>query len=537
MSLAILAATLSLATPAHAVDGEEPLVVERDNGPKPIDYGPGPGLPPVNALSAESAVEAAVPAGIIDAQTKGAFGLPFKWPIIAIHTVLLPDGRVLNYGTDESGQQGAQFVYDVWDPTQGTDDTSHSTLPNTTATDIFCGAQSVLSNSGNVLINGGDLTVDGVRNFSNDRTTIFKPRLNELDGSEQAMTYRRWYSTLVPLGNGDKLIVGGREAPSDPATTPEVFSETAGWRALSTADSKAAFGSRNWAFPRAYQMPANPNHVFILGHDGSMFRLNRAGNLKQGTIAKLAQTTLPGNARLPTVMYAPAKLLSLRANAKAIVIGLEGPQPTVTPTADVSQVREWANGTVLPNGQVLVSGGSAVANQIAGVAYAVEIWNPATGTWVLGAKAAKERLYHSTALLLPDATVLTAGGGAPGPVKNLNAEIYYPPYLFDSNGNPSPRPTLVSVPDMVSLSQNKTFTATVGSGNQISSVTLLHTGSVTHANNVEQRFQQLPFTKNGDQLTISAPGNPNYTVPGYYSLFVFNEEGVPAVAKIIKILR
>ena len=76
--------------------------------------------------------------------------------------------------------------------------------------------------------------------------------------------------------------------------------------------------------------------------------------------------------------------------------------------------------------KVLVTGGSAVANQLTGVAYAATIWNPATGQWTLGASAVKPRLYHSTALLLPDGSVLTAGGGAPGPVKNLNAEIYYP---------------------------------------------------------------------------------------------------------------
>ena len=46
------------------------------------------------------------------------------------------------------------------------------------------------------------------------------------------------------------------------------------------------------------------------------------------------------------------------------------------------------------------------------------------------------RLYHSAALLLPDATVLTLGGGANGPQLNLNAEIYYPPYLFNADGTP-----------------------------------------------------------------------------------------------------
>ena len=49
------------------------------------------------------------------------------------------------------------------------------------------------------------------------------------------------------------------------------------------------------------------------------------------------------------------------------------------------------------------------------------------------------RLYHSGALLLPDATVLIAGGGAPGPLVNLNAEIYYPPYLFDEHRRASRR--------------------------------------------------------------------------------------------------
>ncbi len=36
--------------------------------------------------------------------------------------------------------------------------------------------------------------------------------------------------------------------------------------------------------------------------------------------------------------------------------------------------------------------------------------------------------------------VLVAGGGAPGPLVNLHAEIYYPPYLYDAAGSFAPRP-------------------------------------------------------------------------------------------------
>ena len=95
------------------------------------------------------------------------------------------------------------------------------------------------------------------------------------------------------------------------------------------------------------------------------------------------------------------------------------------------------------------TGGSAVENQLNGVSNVAEIWNPATGTWTQGATGTHARLYHSFALLLPDATVLVGGGGAPGPLKNLNAEIYYPPYLFDASGQRAARPGIVLAPDTV----------------------------------------------------------------------------------------
>ena len=220
-------------------------------------------------------------------------------------------------------------------------------------------------------------------------------------------------------------------------------------------------------------------------------------------------------------MFAPGKLLSLRSQ-NVIVVDLNGPQPAVTPTANISQARKWSNATVLADGKVLVTGGSAVANQLTGVAYAAEIWDPATGQWTLGANAAKPRLYHSTALLLPDGSVLTAGGGAPGPVKNLNAEIYYPGYLYDASGQPAARPSLVAAPGLLQLHLNQQFAATVGSGDQISRVTLLRTGSVTHSFDPDQRFLELDFIQAGQTLTITLPtADPNVVLPGYQSPRLF----------------
>src|SRR6476469_9609689 len=141
-----------------------------------------------------------IPVGGPKANVVGQFGPVVAWPIIPIHAVLLPGGRVLNYGTGEGGQQGAQFIYDVWNPTLGTGANAHLVLPNTTSTDLFCSGQSVMT-SGNVLSTGGDLTVDGLRNFANNKTTIFTRTTNTI-APNTPMHYARWYPSLVALPNG-----------------------------------------------------------------------------------------------------------------------------------------------------------------------------------------------------------------------------------------------------------------------------------------------------------------------------------------------
>ena len=143
------------------------------------------------------------------------------------------------------------------------------------------------------------------------------------------------------------------------------------------------------------------------------------------------------------------------------------------------------------------------------------------------------RLYHSTSLLLPDATVITMGGGTPGPETNLNAEIYYPPYLFDSDGNRrrgrrSASPPTAPLPG-ASLAIATPDAASIGR------VSLVKIGSVTHSVDMDQRFLELPFTRRIDRRTATLPTNVNETPPGYYMVFVLNAAGVPSKSRIVRI--
>ena len=141
----------------------------------------------------------------------------------------------------------------------------------------------------------------------------------------------------------------------------------------------------------------------------------------------------------------------------------------VTNLPNISKDRLWANGTLLADGGVLVTGGSGVDNQWTDVDYQAVYINPWTGFSLPAASASIPRLYHSAALLLPDGSVLTGGGGQDGPVDELNAEIYYPYYLYrnDGTGRPAPRPTIVSAPS--TLKGGERFSMTVGSNDHCES--------------------------------------------------------------------
>ena len=83
-----------------------------------------------------------------------------------------------------------------------------------------------------------------------------------------------------------------------------------------------------------------------------------------------------------------------------------------------------------------------------------------------------------------------------GPLNNLNAEIYYPSYLYknDGSGQPAIRPVITAATPQ-SLLPGNTVNLTVGPADQISRLTFVRAGSSTHCNNSDQRFINLTFNK------------------------------------------
>jgi hypothetical protein len=457
-----------------------------------------------------------------DADVKGMWSPVASWPVIGIHAVLLPGGRVLSYGTDTNGRQTGFFTYDVWDPAAGLGTAAHLTLPNGTGTDIFCGSQLVLPHSGAVLLAGGDnWTGTGTTNTGNNNSNIFDPSTNTLTRGNN-MNRARWYSTATTLPNGETYIQGGTGG----ADRPEIRSTDGSFRLLSNADTSAL----NYSYPRNFVAP-----------DGRVFGFESGGRMYYVDPSEVGSIALAG--QLPTAnrggdasaaMFRPGRILQYGgASNGAVVIDITSGAPVVTPTQSMSSQRRLSTATVLADGKVLATGGSSVWNQMTGVNTAAEIWDPATGSWTLGANGALARLYHSTALLLPDASVLVAGGGAPGPLNNLNAEIYYPPYLFGPGGALASRPAIAQAPELLEIGRDFALEVVAAAG--ISRVTLVKTGSVTHGWNMEQRFLELAFGATAGSLSVQAPASRNDAPPGTYLLFVFDTAGVPSLGRIVRI--
>lgn len=193
--------------------------------------------------------------------------------------------------------------------------------------------------------------------------------------------------------------------------------------------------------------------------------------------------------------------------------------------------RSYHTLTALPDGTVLASGGATETDGVnpSHAVFPTEIWDPVTDTWTETASHQRPRLYHSSSILLPDGRVLLAGGGAYGTATNeKSGELYSPPYLFKG-----PRPTVTDAPSAVHYGQS--FTVDTPDASRIQKVALVHMGTVTHNFDMDQRFMNLSMTAGSGQVTISGPQNANVAPPGWYMVFLIDDQGVPSYGQVVQV--
>jgi YVTN family beta-propeller protein len=489
------------------------------------------------------------------AATGGAWSPVQSWPLNGLHMTVLPSGRVLSYGTALDGSTQDGHYFDVWDPAAGGGAASHKTTYDSTKPDSFCGASTYLPD-GTLLVSSGN---GGLASQIYDATTDRRTAL----GSQ--LSANRWYATMLTLPDGRPLVLGGmipytEGMQNDPAgaisqglpsMTPEVW-EGGTWRSLFGAYSRDAFGPDylRCSYPRAFVAP--DGRVFGLSSE-RMWYLDPANNGAIQTVGAFKvgySATSPVNvgATNTAVMYTTGKILvvggnggfngdGLPASNMATSIDINGGGAVLTELTPMTYPRRYPNAIVLADGKVVITGGTRKGNNNGTDAvYPAELWNPNTSAWTIGASAAIYRGYHSFSVLLPSGAILSAGGGAPGPVTNLNAELYYPPSLFRTvNGAAqlAPRPSIVGLSG-VSFANGATFQLDLSSSAPVSQLVLLGVSNGTHSFNVGQRRVPLTFAQDSFRVTASVPSNL-LAPPGYYQLVAVDANGVPSPGVIVAV--
>jgi hypothetical protein len=234
------------------------------------------------------------------------------------------------------------------------------------------------------------------------------------------------------------------------------------------------------------------------------------------------------------------------ANNTAETINLADTTPAWIDAPSMALARNHANAVILPDGKIFVTGGNQIYYREGAVTNA-ELFdseaNGGVGSFKLLPPSSYTRMYHSTAILLPDATVWVGGGDSlTSPSDTI--EIYKPGYLFDGPNNVAARPSIVSISD-THVGYQKTFN--IETDVPVDMAILISLGATTHAFDQNQRAIILslePGPPNGAHpYAVSTPDNINIAPPGYYMFFVLRPKlasisgtnRIPSHAKFLKL--
>jgi hypothetical protein len=495
--------------------------------------------------------------------------LPYTMPINPVHAALLHTGKVLiisgsgNCPPTQAGcPQGPQY-------SQGAalmDLAANKITTMPISWDMFCNGMSMMQD-GRVLIDGGTkgygaLTVVGVHGevpFTGmPNASIFDPGTESfVDVAPTA--HGRWYPTATELNDGRMMTTSGLNDTDGLTNNTSEIWDGQKWSAEIPGNPNIADfpGFEFPLYPRMHLLPTG--HVFYSAPTSAALDFDPSSQ----TWTLVAWTTYPGpNDPNGERTYGTSVLLPLTPqnnySPKVMIMGGDNPATDTTELIDLSpagaQVSAscpnyapcWVEGprmvqprvemeaTILPNGKILVGGGSAQDEDVSTASLKAEIYDPAANSFSPAGSNAFPRLYHNVQLLLPDGTVALAGGNPEQGVFENHIEIYQPSYLFNADGSLATRPSIgANAPG--SITYGAAFNLPTPDASSIASVALMKAGAVTHSFDMDQRYVGLSFTAGSGSLTVTGPPNSNIAPPGYYMLFLVNKAGTPSLASWVQV--
>ncbi len=456
----------------------------------------------------------------------GRWAPPMPWPVMAIHAAVLPTGEVMHYSYPPE-RDGRPSLAEVWDSTTGQFRTESLDLE----VDVYCSGMAFLAD-GRLHAAGGWAGEIGCTGAGIAATHVFDPFASTWTRLED-MRRPRYYPTSLELGDGSIMILSGYDADCQPNRDVEVFHPAGG------IDYWPQAARQMHLYPRAFLLGSGK--VADVGPDPVTWVLDPGPR----TWSVVATTVLGLPRREGTAFRVPGRKNTLMLCGGHTNQHGDG-APTETcesmrfrsrggghwvPAAPMHFARAHLNSVLLPDGTVLVVGGGQEGKYTTPVLNP-ELYDPETGSWTILPRQQFGRMYHATAVLLPDGRVLSAGQDddpADGQQSGTTGEIYKPAYLFRGG-----RPKILSGPEEVQYGEE--FVVSTRRPRRIERVVLMGLATQTHSINPNQRYVLLDFELGAArELLVTAPSRPNRVPPGTYMLFVLNGRAVPSKAKLIRI--
>jgi hypothetical protein len=507
--------------------------------------------------------------------------LPQQSQVLAMHAALLHTGRVLFFGgsaRDASEHHPGPSGWDktrLWDPTTGS--VSYVSSP---PYDLFCAGHAFLGD-GQLVVAGGTEAyppqagpihgphghLPGLRNTTLFRDTTAGPASwipaaemhrepnRATGGYKNNNSGGRWYPTLLTLADGRVLAMAGHPASEDLRHSNfmvELFDSFGNqWNDVGDEPQSVINAVTNRPdqkpeiYPRLHLLPDGSVFCVALADERSYFWHPMVGFTPlTGTVppemrlSRNYDLNFWGSVLLPlrpSEGYA-GRILVAGGMSQPYTIAPRAPNPLWQPTqsrqgfSGTPPIRDFASLVLLPDGNVLMVGGTQDMMNDQHAVLEAEQYNPGSGIWTKLAPAKVPRQYHSTALLLPDGRVWTAGSNKNfGTEREYQMEAYSPPYLFRGA-----RPVITSTPSALTLASN--FTIGTQEANSIRSVALVRGGSSTHSFDADQRYVGLVIQgRTATSVTVTSPPDHNIAPPGYYMLFIVNNNGVPSTGRFVRV--